>query len=76
MCDDVLGRSDAVPEYEIDRRTDDDTFGARTWPHLLGKCAAVIDEIKPAAQIMDEMVSEAIEVLQSSSKLIVSSARL
>lgn len=45
-------------------------------PHLMGKCAAVIDDIKPAAEIMDDFMKEAIEVLQQGAGLVVQNARL
>lgn len=35
-------------------------------PHLMGKTAAVINDIKPAKQIVDEMVAEAVQALQAS----------
>ncbi|SNX85935.1 probable dioxygenases related to 2-nitropropane dioxygenase [Melanopsichium pennsylvanicum] len=38
---------------------------------LLGKCASVIDDIKPAKEIMDEMINEAVDVLRNGSQLLV-----
>lgn len=65
-----------VHQYATEQHSDDDNFGVKHWPHLLGKVAAVIDDIKPAKEIMDEMVEEAVECLQKGSGLVVSQSRL
>lgn len=53
---------------------DDDTLdNAR--PFLMGKAAAVVDERKPAKQIIDEMVSEAVEWLQTGNSYIISKSK-
>merc|ERR1711916_291826 len=39
-------------------------------PLLMGKCAGAVHEIKPAKEIMDEMVAGAIEQLQSATSYI------
>ena len=39
-------------------------------PFLMGKVAAVVEEKKPAKAIIDEMISEASEVLRNGSKLL------
>ena len=41
---------------------------------LMGKCAAVIEDIKPAKEIVDEMVGEAVQVLRSGNQLLVGQA--
>lgn len=38
--------------------------------YLLGKCAAVIDDILPARQIVDNMVDEAVNALQGGARLL------
>jgi len=45
-------------------------------PFLMGKTAAVVHEIKPAKEIVDEMITEAVEYLQISSKMVVPKAKL
>lgn len=53
---------------------DDDTLdNAR--PFLMGKAAAVVNERKPAKQIIDEMVSEAVDWLQTGNSYIVSKSK-
>jgi hypothetical protein len=42
----------------------------------MGKTAAVVHEIKPAREIVDEMIAEAVEYLQISSKMVVPKAKL
>jgi len=39
-------------------------------PFLMGKVAAVVDEKKPAKQIVDEMVDEAVVMLQKGQKML------
>ncbi|CAD6573711.1 MAG: hypothetical protein CYPHOPRED_005202 [Cyphobasidiales sp. Tagirdzhanova-0007] len=45
-------------------------------PVLMGKTAAVVHEIQPAKQIVDEMVEEAVRCLQASSSLVRVKAKL
>jgi len=45
-------------------------------PYLMGEVAAAIKDVKPAKQIIDEMVKEAIQQLRMGSTLIEGSARL
>jgi hypothetical protein len=53
---------------------DDDTLdNAR--PFLMGKAAAVVNERKPAKQIIDEMVSEAVQCLRTGNSYIVSKSK-
>ncbi|CEH18813.1 2-nitropropane dioxygenase [Ceraceosorus bombacis] len=67
-----------IPVYH-DLENDDEKGtaeeGARE-RYLLGKCASVIEDIKPAAQIIQEMVNEAVDVLQSGRELVVTGPRL
>lgn len=54
---------------------DDDTLdNAR--PFLMGKVAAVVNEKKPAKAIIDEMVTECVQVMQKNNSYIVSKARM
>ena len=53
---------------------DIETKGAKLMserPWLLGSVSALIDDIKPAKQIIDEMVATAVERLQATSRLLV-----
>ena len=43
--------------------------------HLLGKAAAVISDILPAKEIVDEMVQTAVKSIQSGSGLVVENSR-
>jgi len=70
-----LTSSGKIPvEYDIERldaedKLDDETMdNAR--PFLMGKVAAVVNDKKPAKQIVDEMVSEAVAQLTTGAKLI------
>ena len=47
---------------------------ARPW--LIGRVAALIDEVLPAKVIVDTMVKEAVEVLQGNASLVKVSAKL
>jgi len=44
--------------------------------YLLGKAAAVISDILPAKEIVDEMVNTAAKVIQTGNGLVASGARL
>ncbi|PWN88995.1 2-nitropropane dioxygenase [Acaromyces ingoldii] len=67
-----------IPVYH-DLENDDEKGtaeeGARE-RYLLGKAAAVLDDILPAKQIIDNMVNEAVESLQAGSGLVVSQSKL
>jgi len=45
-------------------------------PYLMGVVAAAIRDVKPAKEIIDEMVKEAVQQLQKGSAYVNSSARL
>ena len=64
-------------EYDMEQMgddIDDDTLdNAR--PFLMGKAAAVVNERKPAKQIVDEMVSEAVQWMQTGNSYIVSKSK-
>ena len=54
---------------------DDDTMdNAR--PFLMGKAAAVVNERKPAKEIVDELVSDGVKALQNGNAIIVSKPKL
>jgi hypothetical protein len=54
---------------------DDDTLdNAR--PFLMGKAAAVVNERKSAKQIVDEMVSEAVQCMHTGNSYIVSKSKI
>ncbi|KAK6356670.1 hypothetical protein TWF718_001010 [Orbilia javanica] len=58
-----------IEELDKKDKLDDDTMdAARPW--LMGKVAAVCNEIKPAKAIIDEMVGEAIQQIQKSSSMV------
>lgn len=44
--------------------------------YLMGKCAAVIEDIKPAKEIIDDLVNEAVQTLRSSSSLLSGASKL
>jgi hypothetical protein len=45
-------------------------------PYLMGIVAAAIKDVKPAKEIIDEMVKEAVQLLQKGTTYVTSSARL
>ncbi|KAL0638427.1 hypothetical protein Q9L58_002570 [Maublancomyces gigas] len=58
-----------VEELEKQDKLDDETMdSARPW--LMGKVAAVVNEKKPAKDIVDEMVAEAVEMLKKSEQML------
>jgi len=57
-----------------DDLTDEQMDNAR--PFLMGKAAAVVNERKSAKVIVDEMVSEAVQCMNTGSSLIVSKSKL
>ena len=61
-----------VTPYEHDLNNDNET----DVPHLMGQVAAVITDIKPAKEIVDEMVSEAKEQLALGANFIGIGAKL
>lgn len=73
----LTARGKIPVEYDMERLgddIDDDTLdNAR--PFLMGKVAAVVNEKKPAKQIIDEMVSEAVQWMQIGNSYIVSKSK-
>jgi NAD(P)H-dependent flavin oxidoreductase YrpB (nitropropane dioxygenase family) len=65
-------------EYDLEKLgddLDDDTMdNAR--PFLMGKVAAVVEEKKTAREIVDELVTDAVKVLQTTNGFIVSKSKL
>lgn len=57
-------------ENDDEEGTNEKAIGER-W--LLGKCAAVIDDIKPAKEIIDDFINEAVATLRSTSDLVTAS---
>lgn len=45
-------------------------------PFLMGKTAAVVNDVKPAKEIVDEMVAEAVQCLKASSSYVVHGSKL
>ncbi|KAK1836960.1 2-nitropropane dioxygenase [Podospora conica] len=45
-------------------------------PFLMGQCAAVCNDKKPAKQIVDEFISDAVKVIQTGSSYVVSTSKL
>lgn len=64
--------------YEVDldkimeNSSDDDDEDAldKFRPYLMGKCAAVVNEQKPAKAVVDEFVGDAVSWLQKGNKMI------
>lgn len=58
-----------IEELEKQDKLDDETMdNARPW--LMGKVAAVVNEKKPAKDIVDEMVVEAVEMLKKGEQML------
>ncbi|KAK3685912.1 2-nitropropane dioxygenase-like protein [Podospora appendiculata] len=65
-----LCASGVVPiEYDLDQGNEIDP------PHLMGQVAGAIKEVLPAGQIVDEMVAEAVEMLEIGAGYLKGSAR-
>jgi len=62
----VLPMAHLVGEYEKQGKEMSFQERMEATPMLMGQAAGAISEVKPAAVIMDEMVSEAIEVMRGS----------
>lgn len=54
-------------EHDDEQGTNEQAISER---YLLGKCAAVIEDIKPAKEIVDDMMKEAVEALQHGNQLL------
>ncbi len=68
-----LTEKGVIPAYhDLDNDDEDGTkerqIGQR---FLLGKCASVINDIKPAKEIVDDMVNEAVATLKNGSQMLV-----
>lgn len=57
-----------IPVYDELEKHPEKSIEARPW--LMGSVAAVIKEVLPAQQIVDNMVSEAAAILQNNAKLV------
>jgi len=55
--------------YDIEKSSDTDASKFR--PYLMGQAAGAIEDVKPAAQIINEMVSQAISIISANNKKIV-----
>jgi len=76
----LTGQGIIPAEHDLDKRMSDDTLTDEMMdqarPFLMGKVAAVVDEIRPASQIIQEMVDEASDRLKSASKFFKQSSKL
>lgn len=54
----------------------DDDFIDNARPFLMGKAAAVVNEKKSAKAIVDEMVQQAVDVIQQENSFLVSKSKL
>lgn len=64
-----------MEEREKKGDIDEETEGYAR-PYLMGQVAGAINDIQPAKQIIDEMMSEAVQQIQRASSLISDGARL
>lgn len=75
---DLTGKGIIPVEHDLENMgddVDDDTFdNAR--PFLMGKAAAVVNDKLSAKQIIDEMVGDAVQVMQKGTSSIVSKSKL
>ncbi|KAK6531644.1 hypothetical protein TWF694_002822 [Orbilia ellipsospora] len=58
-----------IEQLDKDDKLDDDTMDSAR-PFLMGKVAAVCNEIKPAKAIVEEMVAEAVQQIQKSNSMV------
>ncbi|CAO1623669.1 unnamed protein product [Parajaminaea phylloscopi] len=59
-----------IPVYHDLEKDDEEAEKGMQERYLLGKCAAVIDDIKPAKDIIDEMMSECVDAIQGGGNLV------
>jgi len=71
----LTGKGIIPVENDLEKMGDeiDDEIMDNARPFLMGKAAAVVNELKSAREIVDEMVQEAVDVISRSNKSIVGS---
>lgn len=72
-ADDDDGSSDAKKPSITDASDDDDDDDdplEKFRPFLMGKCAAVVNELKPAKAVVDEFINDAVAWMQKGNKMI------
>jgi len=52
-------------------QTDADFDLARTMPHLVGQCAGAINDVLPAKEIIEKMMTEAVQIMRNNASSIV-----
>ena len=62
--------SKGIVPWVRDRQNAGPEFLVETMPMLMGQCAAAVDDIKPAKEIIDEMVTTAVGVLKKNATLV------
>jgi len=62
-----------MERLENEGRDDADDLMVAARPFLMGQVAAMVNDVKPAKQIIDDMVKEAIEALSKANKTVVRS---
>ena len=74
----LTGKGTIPVEHDLEAAGDDisDEMMDQARPFLMGKVAAVVNEKKSAREIMDEMVSGAVQCMQMGSAQIVAKSRL
>jgi hypothetical protein len=81
----VMHDLDAVEKHEKEGAEGDSSLAGRLAgleiddverPYLMGEVAAAIKDVKPAKEIIDEMVSEAVQQLRAGNSFISGGARL
>jgi NAD(P)H-dependent flavin oxidoreductase YrpB (nitropropane dioxygenase family) len=72
--DKIMGEGDQKPSVtdkpNADEEEDDDDPLEKFRPFLMGKCAAVVNEQKPAKVVVDEFVNDAVAWIQRGNKMI------
>jgi NAD(P)H-dependent flavin oxidoreductase YrpB (nitropropane dioxygenase family) len=72
--DKIMGEGDQKPSVtdkpNADEEDDDDDPLEKFRPFLMGKCAAVVNEQKPAKVVVDEFVNDAVAWIQRGNKMI------
>ena len=59
-----------VVPWVRDRKEKGAEFLVKEMPMLMGECCAAVDDIKPAKEIVDEMVATAVQVLKKNASLV------
>nr|AAX07729.1 2-nitropropane dioxygenase-like protein [Pyricularia grisea] len=70
------GKDDKKPNVETEEDVDIDDLMDQFRPFLMGKCAAVVNELKSAKEVVDELVNDGAACLGQGGQMVKASAKL